>query len=75
MSEETIAGWALLLREDLPALIAHMSMRLGVSTAQCMDTLTPRDLCVLSSEKCAAIERRGLGESPAADSSGWGFFE
>lgn len=74
MSEEALAGWALLLRPDVAALVARVSAHLGVSTARCLDVLTPRELFALSKETGLAVAEQRLGESPATDSQLAGFF-
>jgi|GEM_PF-4748413 len=74
MSEQALAAWELLLQPELPALVARVSAFLGVTTARCLELLTPRELLALSSAGAPEPTTHHLGDSPAADSGLAGFF-
>jgi len=73
MSEQALAAWALLLRPELPELVARVGASIGISMERCMEALTPRDLLALSGGMDAEAAHH-LGDSPSADAQLAGFF-
>ena len=73
MSELALAGWGLLLKAELPRLIAKLALALGMTPAEVLHRLTPTDAAMLLDElsqsaKEGETEER-LGESPSRDAA------
>jgi hypothetical protein len=73
MSELAQAGWALLLAEELPQIIAQLALAMGTTPREVLWRLTPTEAAMLFQE-LGRRERRGeneeaLGESPSRDAA------
>jgi hypothetical protein len=73
MTEHVLIGWGLLLKDELPRIIAKLALALGMTPSEIMHRLTPVDAALLLDElnqsaKSSESEER-LGESPSRDAA------
>ena len=73
MSELALAGWGLLLKDELPRLVAKLALALGMTPAEALHRLTPADAAMLLNELSQSAKdddaEERLGESPGRDAA------
>lgn len=73
MTEHVLVGWGLLLKDELPRLIAKLALALGMSPAEVMHCLTPADAAMILGELCQSAKdgeaKKHAGESPSRDAA------
>lgn len=73
MSELALAGWGLLLKDELPRLVAKLALALGMTPTEVMHRLTSADAAMLLDELSQSVKdgeaEERLGESPSRDAA------